>query len=47
MERRIPLDHVALMQDLEDLLSYKVNVVTERTLHWYIKDRILAETVPL
>ena len=41
------LDHVALMQDLEDLLQRKVDVVSERALHWYIRDRVLAEAIPL
>jgi predicted nucleotidyltransferase len=40
-------DHVALMQDLEDLLQRKVDVVSERALHWYIRDRVLAEATPL
>ena len=39
------LDHVALIQDLEDLLGRKVDVVTERALHWYIRDQVLAEAV--
>ncbi|MBI2908228.1 MAG: nucleotidyltransferase family protein [Chloroflexi bacterium] len=37
------LDHVALMQDLEDLLGTKVDVVTRDGLHWFIRDRVLAE----
>jgi len=41
------LDHVALVQDLEDLLGRKVDVVTEKALHWYIRDRVLREAVPL
>ncbi len=41
------IDHVALMQDLEDLLQRKVDVVSERALHWYIRDRVLAEATPL
>jgi uncharacterized protein len=41
------LDHVALMQDLEDLLQRKVDVVSERALHWYIRDKVLAEATPL
>ena len=41
------LDHVALWQDLEDLLGYKVDVVSEKALHWYIRDRVLKEAVPL
>jgi predicted nucleotidyltransferase len=46
-EGRSLLDHVALMQDLEDLLGKKVDIVTESGLHWYIRDRVLAEAVPL
>ena len=41
------LNHVALMQDLEDLLQRKVDVVSERALHWYIRDRVLAEAISL
>ena len=41
------MDHVALTQDLEDLLQRKVDVISERALHWYIRDRVLAEAVPL
>jgi predicted nucleotidyltransferase len=41
------LDHVALWQDLEELLGRKVDVVTDTALHWYIRDRILKEAVPL
>jgi uncharacterized protein len=36
-----------LILDLEELLGRKVDVVTEGGLHWYIRDRILAEAVPL
>jgi predicted nucleotidyltransferase len=36
-----------LVLDLEELLGRKVDVVTEGGLHWYIRDRILAEAVPL
>jgi len=41
------LDHVALVQDLQDLLGRPVDVVTGAALHWYIRDRVLAEAVPL
>jgi uncharacterized protein len=41
------MDHVTLMQDLEDLLERKVDVVSDRALHWYIWDRVLAEATPL
>ena len=40
-------DHIALWQDLEDLLGCKVDVVSERALHWYIRDRVLQEAIPL
>lgn len=41
------LDHIALAQDLKDLLGREVDVVTEGGLHWYIRDRICREAVPL
>jgi predicted nucleotidyltransferase len=43
----VEMEHVALMQDLEDLLQRKVDVVSERALHWYVRDRVLAEATPL
>ena len=41
------LDHIALKQDLEDLLGGEVDVVTEGGLHRLLRDRILAEAVLL
>ena len=41
------LDRIALMHDLEDLLGCKVDVVNANALHWTVRDRILAEGVPL
>jgi len=41
------LDHVGLVQDLEDYLGRKVDVVSNRALHWFIRDRVLAEAIPL
>jgi len=41
------LDHVGLVQDLQELLGVKVHVGTERSLHWYVRDRILREATPL
>ena len=41
------LDHIALAQDLQDLLGREVDVVTEGGLHWYIRDRVCREAVPL
>lgn len=44
---RTLLDLAGLHQDLEDILGRRVDVVTERGLSPYMKDRILAEAVPL
>jgi predicted nucleotidyltransferase len=44
---RSHLDHVALVQDLEEVLGTKVHVGTEPSLHWYVRDRILREARPL
>ena len=41
------LDHVALVQDLEEAFGVKVHVGTARSLHWYARDRILREAAPL
>ena len=37
------LDQVGLIQDLEDLLGCRVDVVTEAGLHWYIRERVRKE----
>ncbi len=36
-----------LLADLEDLLGYKVDIVTEKSLHQLIRDRIKSEAIPL
>lgn len=36
-----------LLLDLQNLLGRNVDVVTEKALHWYIRDRVLAEAKPL
>ncbi len=41
------MDHAGLVQDLQDLLGIKVHVGTEKSLHWYVRDRILREATPL
>jgi len=41
------LDHIALAQDLQDLLGRDVGVMTEKGLHWFIRDRVCQEAVPL
>jgi predicted nucleotidyltransferase len=37
------LDHVALIQDLQELFGRKTDVVTERGLYWLLRRRILKE----
>jgi hypothetical protein len=41
------MDHVGLVQDLEEALGIPVHVGTERSLHWYVRERILNEAIPL
>ena len=41
------LDHAGLVQDLQELLGIKVHVGTEKSLHWYARDRILHEATAL
>jgi uncharacterized protein len=41
------LDHAGIVQDLQELLGVKVHVGTEKSLHWYVRDRILCEATPL
>jgi predicted nucleotidyltransferase len=36
-----------LLMDLQQLLGRDVDVVTEKSLHWYIRERVLAEAIPL
>ena len=41
------LDHSGLVQDLQELLGVKVHLGTEKSLHWYVRDRILREATAL
>jgi predicted nucleotidyltransferase len=41
------LDHAGLVLDLQELLGTRVDIGTERALHWYVRDRILSDAVPL
>lgn len=36
-----------LLMDLQNLLHRKVDVVTEKGLHWYIRDKVLKEARPI
>jgi hypothetical protein len=46
-EGRSLLDLVGLKQDVEDLVHRPVDVVTERALSPYLRERVLSEAVPL
>jgi predicted nucleotidyltransferase len=41
------LDHAGLVADLEELLGRRVHIGTEKALHWYVRDKILSEAIPL
>ena len=41
------LDVIGLKQDLEDLLGVTVDIGSERGLHWFIREDVLREAVPL
>lgn len=41
------LDRIALIQEIEDLLGRKIDLVTPDKLHRVIKERIMKEAVPL
>jgi len=40
------LDVGGLVMDLQNLLGLEVDIVTEKGLHWYIRDRVIAEARP-
>ena len=44
---RTPFFPGGLLMDLQDLLGRHVDIVEPAGLHWYIRDRILKEAVPL
>jgi uncharacterized protein len=41
------LDLGRLLVELQDLLGRRVDIVEPEGLHWYVRDRILEEAVPL
>ena len=41
------MDHAGLVQDLQELLGVKVDIGTEKSLHWSVRDKILREATPL
>lgn len=44
---RTLFDLGGFLMDLQKLLGRSVDVVTEKALHWYIRDKILEEARPL
>ena len=47
LKRTSPWFPAGLMLDLEKLLSRKIDVVSENSLHYFLKDRILQEAISL
>jgi uncharacterized protein len=41
------MDHAGLVEDLRELLGVKVHVGTEKSLHWYVRDRMLRDATQL
>ena len=46
-EGRTLFDLGGALVKLQELLGRKVDIVTERGLHWYLRDKILKEARPL
>ena len=44
---RTPFFPGGLLMDLQELLGRKVDIVTQEALHWYIREQVLKEAVPL
>ncbi|MEO0416346.1 MAG: nucleotidyltransferase family protein [Verrucomicrobiota bacterium] len=47
LEKITPWFPVGLIHDLQDLLGRDVEVVSAKSLHYYIRERVLAEAKPL
>lgn len=47
LEKITPWFPVGLIHDLQDLLGRDVDVVSAKSLHYYIRERVLAEAKPL
>lgn len=46
-EGKSAFDMIHFKHDVEELFSRHVDVVSDKGLHWYIKDRILNEAKPV
>ena len=40
-------DWAGLKRELEEILNRKVDIATEKSLHWYIRDKVLSEAQPI
>jgi uncharacterized protein len=47
LEKVTPWFPVGLIHDLQDCLGREVDVVSAKSLHYYIRDRVIAEAQPL
>ena len=47
LQNRSLLDLGGASIKLQELLGRKVDIVTERGLHWYLRDKIMKEARPL
>ncbi|MBN2374846.1 MAG: nucleotidyltransferase family protein [Sedimentisphaerales bacterium] len=41
------MDLGGLLMDLQELLHRKVDIATEKGLHWYIRDKVIQEARPI
>lgn len=41
------IEYMGLIQDLEDLLGRRVDIGSEKQLHWVVRDRAVREAIPL
>lgn len=46
-EGRTLFDLGGVLMKIQELLGRKVDIVTERGLHWYLRDKIMKEAKPL
>jgi predicted nucleotidyltransferase len=46
-EGRSLMDLGGLLMDLQKLLGRNVDIVTEKGLHWYIKEQVIREAKPI
>ncbi|MFZ5966933.1 MAG: nucleotidyltransferase family protein [Bacillota bacterium] len=40
-------DLISLKNELEEILGRKVDIVTEESIHWYIRDKVIQEAIEI